>query len=79
MLRNPKRAKDKKNEFNENHFEWLQLEKENNLIQIENAKLQKEVLLLQKGNITDAKGKTYYRLQPVQIVFSELWKCRKQI
>lgn len=52
--------------------------RENNFIQIENAKLQKEVLLLQKGNITDAKGKTY-RLQPVQIVFSELWKCRKQI
>lgn len=57
MLRNPKRAKDKKNEFNENHFEWLQLEKENNLIQIENAKLQKEVLLLQKEILQMQKEK----------------------
>uniref|UniRef100_A0A671MXY2 Myb/SANT-like DNA-binding domain-containing protein n=1 Tax=Sinocyclocheilus anshuiensis TaxID=1608454 RepID=A0A671MXY2_9TELE len=67
----PQRAKDKKSDFSENHLELLRLEKEKNVIQIENAKLQREVLLLQKEVLQMQKEKPTTELQ-VQIVFSEL-------
>ncbi len=67
----PPKSKRQKSDFSENHLELLQLEKEKNVIQIENAKLQREVLLLQKEVLQMQKEKLTTELQ-VEIVFSEL-------